>query len=553
MRFLSAVLFILFALSNAQAQQGRPPLTERDIADITKLVMLEDRRDYDEAELSRLLRSPNPEIRRRAARSIARINDPRGRALLHGARQDADTSVAATVIFGIGQLRDSAAVPLFDSLLASPETPATVAFEAARALGKIHTPAARAALAKYLSTVREDDRTRPVIGEALFSIGHNPTRGDIAPIARFAASENEETRWHAAWALFRPRNPAAVPVLMQLVRNDPSGVVRSWAVRGLTTPMVDSSSVSRTAAREVLHAAVKDSDRRVRTEAVRALATWHDSASFDVLVAALNDADTWISVSAAEALASHRNRADDAVAALTAASAPARPSALRIVAVQSLLALAPQKAAEPAQALAADTLPLSQQTARTVAARLNPPAADAQRRPAGGGNRPSRQRPLDTGKTEADYRRIVERWVVPDYNGAPRPRVEWTMPKGVVELELYPADAPLAVEDFMQVLESGAIVGTEFSRVVPNFVAQQRGIYNDHELRDEVTRLGLTRGNLSWASAGLDTGRPGYTLGSTPQPHNEGDFTTLGRVVRGLDVVDHIELGDRIVAARRIR
>jgi len=53
-----------------------------------------------------------------------------------------------------------------------------------------------------------------------------------------------------------------------------------------------------------------------------------------------------------------------------------------------------------------------------------------------------------------------------------------------------------------------------------------------------VRRRGPTRGNLSWASAGLDTGRPGYTLGSTPQPHNEGDFTALGRVIRGMDVVD---------------
>ena len=101
--------------------------------------------------------------------------------------------------------------------------------------------------------------------------------------------------------------------------------------------------------------------------------------------------------------------------------------------------------------------------------------------------------------------------------------------------------------------ESGAIVGTEFTRVVPNFVAQQRAIRDDAALRDEVNRHGLTRGNLSWASAGLDTGRPGYTLGSTPQPHNEGNFTALGRVVRGMEAVDRLELGDRITAARLTR
>jgi cyclophilin family peptidyl-prolyl cis-trans isomerase len=144
----------------------------------------------------------------------------------------------------------------------------------------------------------------------------------------------------------------------------------------------------------------------------------------------------------------------------------------------------------------------------------------------------------------------VERWIVPDYNGAPKPRAIWTTPKGEIEIELYPGDAPLGVEYFVTVVESGAIVGTEFGRLVPNFVAQQRAIVGALTLRDEVNRRGLTRGNLSWASAGLDTGRPGYTLGNTPQPHNEGDFTALGRVVRGMGVVDRLELGDGVMNAR---
>jgi peptidylprolyl isomerase len=99
-----------------------------------------------------------------------------------------------------------------------------------------------------------------------------------------------------------------------------------------------------------------------------------------------------------------------------------------------------------------------------------------------------------------------------------------------MELELFGADAPMGAEYFMQSIESGDIIGTEFGRVIPNFVAQQQGIRNAPRLRDEVNRHGLARANLAWASSGLDTGRPGYTLGNTPQPHNEGDFTALGRV-----------------------
>jgi cyclophilin family peptidyl-prolyl cis-trans isomerase len=155
-----------------------------------------------------------------------------------------------------------------------------------------------------------------------------------------------------------------------------------------------------------------------------------------------------------------------------------------------------------------------------------------------------------TTKPLAEYRRIVERWVVPDYNGARRPTARWETVRGPIDLELYPGDAPLGTDDFVRTMELGAIVGVEFSRVVPDFVDQQRGIREGNTLRDEVNRHRLTRGNLAWASAGLDTGTPGYTLNHTPQPHNEGDFTSLGRVVRGQEAVDRIELGDRITAAR---
>jgi peptidyl-prolyl cis-trans isomerase B (cyclophilin B) len=164
----------------------------------------------------------------------------------------------------------------------------------------------------------------------------------------------------------------------------------------------------------------------------------------------------------------------------------------------------------------------------------------------GNGRGAPRTRPLE------EYRQIVERWIVPDYNGSPRPTAAWETPRGTVVVELYPGDAPLATDDFVRTMDAGTMIGTEFTRVVPDFVDQQQTIRGGNTLRDEVNRHGLTRGNLAWATAGLDTGSPGYTLGHTPQPHNEGDFTSLGRVIRGFDAMDRVELGDRILAARML-
>lgn len=517
-----AVLLLTLLIPFTVETQSRKhrPLASSDVDDIATLLQLEDARRYDATELGRILKSAHPEVRRRAVQSVGRIADKQGAALIDVARRDADVEVAATAVWAAGQLRDAAAAPWLAETVS--KTPVPVAREAAIALGKIQDPAARAALAAFLSSAPLS-APASVVGEALLSIGRFPPGGELSPIQRWIAAKDVEIRWRATWALFRLRDPAAVPDLLTLSR-DPSADVRFWAVRGL----IPHQATDPAPAAQRLREAVKDPDRRVRTEALRALGQHDDDDSVAVVVAALDDKDAWLSVSAAEALARQEKRADMIAPKLAAAAAPGRPLALRVTARQSLGNLGPTGKAA-LSALSTEGLPSSG--------------------PRGGGG----TRPQPQLLERAEYRRIVEQWIVPDYNGAPKPRAIWETRHGSVELELYPGDSPLGVEFFMRVMKSGEIVGTEFSRVVPNFVAQQQAVRNDVVLRDEVSRRGLTRGNLSWASAGLDTGRPGYTLGITPQPHNEGNFTALGRVVRGMDVLEQIERGDTITAARMVR
>jgi HEAT repeat protein/cyclophilin family peptidyl-prolyl cis-trans isomerase len=552
----------------APQSRGPRPLLLSDIDDITVLIRLEDTRRADEAALARILQSAHPEVRRRAAVAVGRIADQKLGPLLAPVRADPDAEVAASVVFATGQLKDPATVSWLSDVLSSSRTPPVVAREAATALGKFQVPVARAALAAYLVAAPTTTGAAPIVGEALLSIGRFTTREDLAPIVRWATSSDVEVRWRAAWALFRTRDPGAVPHLLRL-SEDASADVRFWAVRGLAPPTstpVNAASSSATTGQPYAEAdrvrvsarlreAMRDPDRRVRTDALRALAQFDDDASFGAVAAEIDNADCWLAVSAAEAMGRFQSNADTVVPKLIAVSQPGRPLALRVTALTPLVTLAPDKALDLATTLARMDSMVARTAARQALGRL-------------GGNGQSRldalvaegvlprvptTRPVPTPeppKSDAEYRRLVERWIVPDYNGAPRPRAVWETPRGSVELELYPGDAPMGVDYFVRLVESGAIVGTEFGRVVPNFVAQQRAVREDVTLRDEVNRRGLTRGNLSWASAGLDTGRPGYTLGSTPQPHNEGNFTALGRVVSGMDVVDRIELGDRITAAR---
>ncbi len=561
--------------------QAKPPLGDADIGAIAQLVMLEDTRNFDEAVLSSLLKSQHPEVRRRVIVAVGRIIGapaqqppppqpplpPKGSAVLAGMRSERDPEILATVAWATGQLRDPANVPWLAHLLSDSQTPAVAAKEAAGALGKIQSPDARTALANYLSSAPTTAAAADVVGEALLAIGRQ-RRDDLAPVLRWMTSTNVEVRWRATWALFRLRDPSAFSALLKLA-DDPSAEVRYWAVRGLAPipppaqrgraaepappadPAPDPALVEKLSAR--LRAALKDPDRRVRTEALRALGGYDDDASFQAVLGMIDSPDAWVSVTAAEVLATKASRADVVVPKLVAAAAPAKPLALRHTVLAPLVTMAPDRAVDIAAALArSKSIAVRTAALQALGARLGE-AGKAKLAEISVESVQQTPPPAPPERTLADYRRIVERWIVPDYKGAPRPRATWTFPRGVIEIELFPGDAPLATDYFVALVESGAIVGTEFGRLVPNFVAQQRTIAGALRLRDEVNRRGLTRANLSWASAGLDTGRPGYTLGNTPQPHNEGNFTALGRVVRGMDVVDRLEFGDAVTATRMIR
>jgi HEAT repeat protein/cyclophilin family peptidyl-prolyl cis-trans isomerase len=562
------ILILGIAGPGASAPAKRQPLSPADVETIARLVMLEDTRRFDEAVLAQAVKAPHPEVRRRGVIAVARIANPAGRPLLVAARADTVPDIVATVAFATGQIKDETSVAWLSSLLDSAKTPAATACEAARALGKIRTPEARAALARYLAAAPATPAVAPVVGEALLALGRFTTREDLAPVVRWVTARDEQVRWRAAWALFRPRDPSAAPHILKMV-DDPSAEVRFWAVRGLAPAQVTAAGLDPGAVSARLRKAVADPDRRVRTEALRTLMLYDDDDAFAATLEALDSPDTWLSVSAAEGLARFKTRTEAATPRLVTAAGASRPTALRITVLSALTALAPAAAVDVAAALVSDSSVVARTSALQALQRLgeagrarldalatDPATRDLVGRGEGGrgaatrGEGAPRAPGAAPARPESDYRQLVERWIVPDYNNAKKPRVILSTPRGEIEIELYPGDAPLGLEYFLKVVSSGEIVGTEFGRLVPNFVAQQRTIPNAPTLRDEVSRVGLTRGNLSWASSGLDTGRPGYTLGMTPQPHNEGDFTALGRVVRGMDVVDRLELGDKILRGR---
>jgi cyclophilin family peptidyl-prolyl cis-trans isomerase/HEAT repeat protein len=172
-------------------------------------------------------------------------------------------------------------------------------------------------------------------------------------------------------------------------------------------------------------------------------------------------------------------------------------------------------------------------------------AADILRERAGGAAAARRVETVNTRNHREDYERAAARI-------GKSVRAVIATDKGAVTLELLPEDAPLTVDNFVQLARRNYFNGVLFHRVVPNFVVQggdPRGDGNGgpgYQIRCEINTVPYARGAVGMALSGKDTGGSQWFVTHSPQPHLDGGYTVFGRVVEGMDVVDRIVRGDRI-------
>lgn len=153
---------------------------------------------------------------------------------------------------------------------------------------------------------------------------------------------------------------------------------------------------------------------------------------------------------------------------------------------------------------------------------------------------------VQTRNTEADYRRAIARI-------GKRSTATVVTNKGSFTIEFLTEDAPLNVDNFIQLAKRGYFNGQTVPRVVPNFVVQAGDPRGDqsggpgYSIRCEINQVEFERAVVGMALSGKDTGGSQWFVTHSPQPHLDGGYTVFGRVVRGMEVVDRIARGDRIV------
>ena len=137
---------------------------------------------------------------------------------------------------------------------------------------------------------------------------------------------------------------------------------------------------------------------------------------------------------------------------------------------------------------------------------------------------------------------------------------------GTIKLELFAAETPVTVQNFVKLCKNGFYDGLIFHRVIYGFMIQGGCPKGDgtggpgYVIKDEfVSSLRHnTPGILSMANAGPNTGGSQFFITLAATPWLDGKHTIFGKVVEGMDVVQSIgkvrkDSHDRPVEAVRIK
>jgi cyclophilin family peptidyl-prolyl cis-trans isomerase len=130
--------------------------------------------------------------------------------------------------------------------------------------------------------------------------------------------------------------------------------------------------------------------------------------------------------------------------------------------------------------------------------------------------------------------------------------------RGVVEIELFEDQAPLAVANFLNLVEHGFYDGTSFhwaeaGRMVvggdPNTKSENRArdgkggpCYSIPDESNSALARGHFRGSISMVQRGPTAGSQ-FLITLVPCPEFNGHFTVFGRVIAGQEVIDDVTPG----------
>jgi peptidyl-prolyl cis-trans isomerase B (cyclophilin B) len=128
--------------------------------------------------------------------------------------------------------------------------------------------------------------------------------------------------------------------------------------------------------------------------------------------------------------------------------------------------------------------------------------------------------------------------------------------RGEIVCELFAKDAPKTVNNFAFLASEKFYDGTVFHRVIPNFMIQGGdpegsgrggpGYRFEDETRGNPNKHKV--GSLSMANAGPNTNGSQFFITHIVTDWLDGKHTVFGQVLKGQDVVNAIQQGDKLLS-----
>jgi len=134
-------------------------------------------------------------------------------------------------------------------------------------------------------------------------------------------------------------------------------------------------------------------------------------------------------------------------------------------------------------------------------------------------------------------------------------KIRLTTPAGDIIIQIGDS-AIFTGANFVRLVEKGYYNGTYFSRMLGNFVAQGGDSVGDVEggsgemIREEISYQSHTKGTVGIATSGKDTGNGQFFINIGDNIHLDRHYTVFAKVIVGMDVVQRLSNGDKILVAK---
>ncbi|HEY3412343.1 MAG TPA: peptidylprolyl isomerase [Armatimonadota bacterium] len=149
------------------------------------------------------------------------------------------------------------------------------------------------------------------------------------------------------------------------------------------------------------------------------------------------------------------------------------------------------------------------------------------------------------------------------------PTVILTTSKGVITIKVYQNEAPITAGNFLDLVKRGFYRNMVFHRVAQDPPVIQTGDplgngtggFIDPKTHRERTIALETKPSLKHDAAGVvamarsqepNSASSQFYITTAPIPYLDGGYAVFGRVVKGLDVVKKIRVGDKFISARLV-